>query len=266
MEDAVIPPRPSFNLQARGFSRTQVNEHVELLEDRLRLLARERDEAVQLNADRNQQADTGHIRWEDERDQARRQAEVIVDRAEAEARELISDAESLVNELRAEADELAGALEKRHDKLRREHAKKVDDLRAREKRLRHTIRREYKNLIANAQDEADELIAYSRLLCQQEDNQAEERRLDALEEIKREREALDGLRRETQFALDNAAACISTYTASLGTVHIPVLDDDQMTLSSPSPIPLTVDLHGDTPHQANATADLGSEGNNGRSS
>lgn len=217
MENSAVPPRPGFDLQARGYNPSQVIDHVERLEEQLRTLAGERDEAVRFAADLDTEFDDAASA--DEHDRAVRKAEIIVARAEAEARELINEAEQVVAELRSEGAELATEMESRRDNLRREHAKKANDLRAREQRLRRTIRREYKRLMTSAQEEADELIARSRKQCQQYDTETEERRLDALEEIKRERDALDKARQVTLSALSNASSSIGSCSAALYSLH-----------------------------------------------
>ncbi len=126
--DAVVPLRPGFDLQLRGFSRQQVIEHIELLEDQLRMVTIDRNEAVALNSDlrrlcestrqdldeaeqrlkRIESSDTGLpaasqrvqnmlANAEEEvqtlREQTKRQAETIRGTAETEARQLVEQAE-----------------------------------------------------------------------------------------------------------------------------------------------------------------------------
>ncbi len=49
--DAVVPLRPGFDIQIRGFNRNQVVEHIEHLEDQLKLVTLDRNEAARLNSD-----------------------------------------------------------------------------------------------------------------------------------------------------------------------------------------------------------------------
>jgi cell division septum initiation protein DivIVA len=248
--DAVVPLRPGFDIQVRGFSRNQVVEHIELLEDQLRMVTIDRNEAVRLNndlrtlcddtrrsLDRAEQrlksiesSDTGLPAAsqrvqnmlaiaEDEvqtlREQSKRQAEIIRGTAETEARALISEAERAADELREECTELVNDVESRRAKLQREHEQKISEQRSREYRLRQEIRNEYKRVIANAQEESDALIAETRRQCGQWDAESEQMRLEALEEIRVERLRLEELRTSVLAAMDNAKQVIDESAATV---------------------------------------------------
>ncbi|TDC87973.1 hypothetical protein E1161_24775 [Saccharopolyspora aridisoli] len=248
--DAVVPLRPGFDIQVRGFSRHQVVEHIELLEDQLRMVTIDRNEAVRLNndlrtlcddtrssLDRAEQrlksiesSDTGLPAAsqrvqnmlaiaEDEvqtlRDQSKRQAEIIRGTAETEARALISEAERAADELRAECTELVNDVESRRAKLQREHEQKISELRSREYRLRQEIRNEYKRVIADAQEESDAMIAETRRQCGQWDAESEQMRLEALEEIRVERLRLEELRNSMLAAMDNAKQVLDDSTETM---------------------------------------------------
>ncbi|GAA0524380.1 hypothetical protein GCM10011581_44600 [Saccharopolyspora subtropica] len=237
--DAVVPLRPGFDIQLRGFNRSQVIEHIELLEDQLRLVTIDRNEAVQLNSDlrklcddtrralddaeqrlrRIESSDTGlpaasqrvqnmlSIAEEEVqtlRDQARRQAEIIRGTAETEARELLAEAEKATAELRKECSDLVADVEARRARLHREHDQKLSELRSREQRLRQRIRNEYKRIVAVAQEEADALINQARLQCEQWDAETEQMRLQALEEIRVQQRRLAEMREAVLAAMDRA--------------------------------------------------------------
>ncbi|GAA4613438.1 DivIVA domain-containing protein [Saccharopolyspora hordei] len=237
--DSVVPLRPGFDIQVRGFNRNQVIEHIELLEDQLRLVTIDRNEAAQLNSDlrklcddtrraldaaeerlrRIESSDTGlpaasqrvqnmlSIAEEEVqtlREQARRQAEIIRGTAENEARELIREAEQTANELREECNQLIAEVEERRAQLHREHDQKASELRAKEHRMRQNIRAEYKRVIAAAQEEADALIAQTRKQCGQWDAETEQMRLQALEEINAHQQRLEELHASVLSSMDQA--------------------------------------------------------------
>ena len=237
--DAVVPLRPGFDIQIRGFSRNQVIEHIEVLEDQLRMVTIDRNEAVRLNNDlRKLCEDTRHSLDESEsrlkriessdtglpaasqrvqnmlsmaeeevqqlRDRAKRQAEIIRGKAETEARALLNDSEQAASELRDECNELVTDVEERRAKLQREHEQKLSEQRNREYRMRQDIRNEYKKVLAQAQEDADALIAETRKQCNEWDTESERIRMEALEEIRGERETLERLRGEALDAVNLA--------------------------------------------------------------
>ena len=229
--DAVVPLRPGFDVQVRGFNRKQVIDHIELLEDQLRMVTIDRNEAVALNTDlrrlcestrqdldeaeqrlkRIESSDTGLpaasqrvqnmlANAEEEvqtlREQTKRQAETIRGTAETEARQLVDQAEQAATELRAECQELVTDVEARQAQLRRERGENLRDLHEREHRLRQTIRDEYKRMIALAEQEVDELWTHIRRQCEHRDAETERYRLDALDEVKTRREQFEARRQE----------------------------------------------------------------------
>ncbi|MDA3646405.1 hypothetical protein LZ318_04140 [Saccharopolyspora indica] len=242
--DSVVPLRPGFDIQVRGFNRSQVIDHIELLEDQLRLVTIDRNEAAQLNSDlrelcdttrrsldsaeqrlrRIESSDTGlpaasqrvqnmlsiaEEEVQNLRDQARRQAEIIRGTAETEARELIEEAERNAGELREECSRLISDVEERRARLHREHDQKVSELRTREHRMRQSIRDEYKRTITAAQEESDELIAQTRRQCGQWDAETEQLRLDALEEIHAQQRRLEELRAAVLSSMDQTQRALS---------------------------------------------------------
>lgn len=253
MEDAaetIVPLRPGFDIQFRGFHRDQVSEHLEMLEDQLKLVTIDRNEAVQLNSDlrslydstrqdltdaqqrleRIESSDTGLPAAsqrvqnmlaiaEDEvqtlRDQAQHQAEIIRGSAETEAAQLVEEAEKTASELHDDCTRLLAELESRRDQMRREHSKQISDLREREHRMRQSIRDAYKETMEAAQRDADELLASTRQQCAQLDAESEQRRLDALEEVHRKRTDLDRLQDSVLSVLDRAGATIGDSATAL---------------------------------------------------
>lgn len=267
--DTVIPLRPGFDIQVRGFHRGQVIEHLEVLEDQLKIVGIDRNEAVQLNADlrklcddlrhnlteaedrlqRIESSDTGLPAAsqrvqnmlsiaEDEvqtlREQATKQAEIIRGTAETEAKQLIDDAEHAAHELRSECSELVADIEVRRDEMRREHAKNLRDLREREQHMRQAIRDEYKFTIAAAQEEADELLTQARQRCAQWDTETEQLRLNALEELRLQRTQNEEFRLAVLSALEKARNSIGTSTEALRAQNNTMeIETDDVTLPKP---------------------------------
>ena len=272
--DSVVPLRPGFDIQIRGFNKNQVIEHIELLEDQLRIVTIDRNEAVSLNNDlrrlcddtrhnltkvegrlkRIESSDTGlpaasqrvqnmlTIAEEEVqtlRDQARRQAETIRGSAETEAKELIAEAENTADELRTECARLVADVETRRDQLRREHAEQVKDLRERERRMRQAIRDEYKRTMAEAEDESDELLTRTRRQCGEWDAETEQHRLDVLEELSNERSEVEKLRNNALSSLEEVQDVLRRSSAALHTPlelgAEPIEDGDATSAAFPGP-------------------------------
>lgn len=248
--DAVVPLRPGFDIQMRGFNRSQVTEHIETLENQLELVTVDRNEAAQLNNDlrrlcddtrhsldraeerlkRIESSDTGlpaasqrvqnmldtaEEEVQELRDRALHQAEIVRGSAETEANTLITQAENTASGLRAECAELMQELERRRVKMRQEHARNVRELREREARLRQKVRDEYKRLMDQAQAQSDAMLAGSREQCAQWDAESERLRLDALEEISGQRDELENRRGKVIEALEGARQVIGSSSHAL---------------------------------------------------
>lgn len=270
MEDAeaVIPLRPGFDIQVRGFHRNQVSEHIELLEDQLRLVTIDRDEAAQLNTDlrklcddnrhsldeakarlrRIENSDTGlpaasqrvqnmlsaaEEEVQSLREQARRQADIIRGSAETESRELINEAERVAGELRNECSQLAAEVEARRNQLRREHEQSTSDLRNREKQLRQAIRDEYKRNIDQAQAESDEMLSETRRQCAQLDAETEQHRLDVLQEIRDKHTQLEELRDAVLSSMDRARQMLDDSAGNLRAQHPDMMSPVQVDVEVP---------------------------------
>ncbi|MGP4021366.1 hypothetical protein [Saccharopolyspora sp. 5N708] len=248
--DAVVPLRPGFDIQVRGFNRNQVIDHIELLEDQLRLVSIDRNEAAQLNTDlrklcddtrrgldaaeqrlkRIESSDTGlpaasqrvqnmlsiaEEEVQNLREQAKRQAEILRGSAETEARELLGQAQRAAGELRDECGELIADVEERRARLHREHDQKASELRSRERRLRQNIRNEYKRTMEMAQEEANELIAETQRQCGRWDTESEQLRSEVLEEIRVNQLRLEEMRESVLSAMDRARQMLEDSATAL---------------------------------------------------
>ncbi|MFR9730283.1 hypothetical protein ACL03H_13725 [Saccharopolyspora sp. MS10] len=266
MEDsaqAVVPLRPGFDIQVRGFHRRQVIEHIEVLEDQLRMVSIDRNEAVALNADlrrlcddarrdlaeaelrlkRIEASDTGlpHASQrvqnmlslaEEEvqtlREQAQRQAETIRGSAEYEARQLITEAEQAAETMREECARLVDDLDARQRQIRREHEQGVADLRDRERVMRHAIRDEYKSVIGAAQEEADELLSRTRWECGRRDAETEQLRLDVLQDLHTKQARMEELRGAVLSSLDSVGRLVGASSNEIGAQEIDNVIDAEL--------------------------------------
>lgn len=259
--DAVVPLRPGFDVQVRGFNRNQVIEHIELLEDQLKLVTFDRNEAVSVNEDlrklcddtRHQldgaeqrlksiessdtglpaasqrvqnMLDTAEEEVQTLREQTRRQAETIRGTAETEARQLRDDAHAAAQQLRSECEQLTADLEARREEMRREHARNVREMREREQRLRQSVRDEYKKRVAAAEEEAAEMLARSQQDCARRDAETEQHRLETLEDLRSRRVRFEELRQSLLAALGRTRDTIESSTSTLHAAEVvPDVDD-----------------------------------------
>lgn len=270
MEDAeaVVPLRPGFDIQVRGFHRNQVTEHIELLEDQLRLLTIDRDEAAQLNTDlrklcddnrhsldeaearlrRIEHSDTGlpaasqrvqnmlsaaEEEVQSLREQARRQADIIRGSAETESRELINESERVAGELRNECSQLAADIEARRNQLRQEHDQNASDMRNRERKLRQAIRDEYKRVIDQARAESDDMLNETRRQCAQLDAETEQHRLNVLQEIRDKHTQLEELRDAVLSSMDRARQMLDDSAGNLRAQHPDMMNPIQVAVDVP---------------------------------
>lgn len=263
MEDAadtVVPLRPGFEVQVRGFNRNQVLEHIELLEDQLKLVTFDRNEAVAVNEDlRKLCDDTRHQLDESEqrlkriessdtglpaasqrvqnmldtaeeevqtlREQSRRQAETIRGTAETEARQLLEQARAHADELRRECAELSADLQAKQERMRQEHAKNVREMREREQRLRKAVRDEYKKRVAAAEQEAADMLARTQEQCAERDAATEQHRVETLEELRTKRSEFEELRQSLLAMLGRTRDTIESSTQTLNSAEVVAAQD-----------------------------------------
>lgn len=266
MEDSahnVVPLRPGFDIQVRGFHRRQVIEHIELLEDQLRLVSIDRNEAVALNNDlrrlcddarrdlaeaekqlkRIEASDTGlpHASQrvqnmlslaEEEvqtlREQAQRQADTLRGSAEHEANELITQAQQAAEEMRAECARLVDEMDEKQRRIRREHEQKLADIRERERKMRAAIRDEYKSVITQAQQEADELLTRTKSECSRRDAESEQLRQEVLQDLHDKQRRMTELRNAVLSSLESVGRLVGASTNEIGAQEIEDVIDAEL--------------------------------------
>ncbi|MGJ7907039.1 hypothetical protein ACOQFL_11205 [Actinopolyspora sp. H202] len=248
--DAVVPLRPGFDVQFRGFQREQVLEHLEVLENQLELVTIDRNESARLNSDLRELYDRTrqelietqqrlhHVESSETglpaasqrvqemlalaeqelrtiREQAGHEAEVIRGSAESEANRLIEQAEDTAGELHGQCERLLAEIERRHERLHRDRARQLNELREREQRMRRSVRDAYKSLMNAARRDAAELVERTRRECGKQEAEAERHRRETLEEITRHRTELESLRDHVLNTLDTASNTIGASAVSL---------------------------------------------------
>ncbi|ASU77862.1 hypothetical protein CDG81_05530 [Actinopolyspora erythraea] len=244
MEDeAIVPLRPGFDNEFRGFNRKQVLEHIELLEDQIRILVTDRDEAIRLNEDqrritdetrrqmeetagelkRVQNADTGQpyitarmqhmLNMAEEeanaiREHANREAETIRGVAETDAERIRSEAENRAAELRQECAELVDDLEERRKRLDEEHASRSAQVEARAEQLKQSYRSTYEEALSAARRDADELLQNTRQRCGELEEDARRRHSELMGDLRSRAEQLEELRNRLVQNVDAVATFV----------------------------------------------------------
>lgn len=144
-ERELVPLGAGFDIMKRGYSRTQVEEHLERLDAELRLLAADRDAAASQSADLARQLEIARTEIDDLRSQVDRlmlppttleglserlqrmlrlaqdEATETKARAETDAATIRTKAEADANALRRRYDELIADLDKRRANMEAEH-------------------------------------------------------------------------------------------------------------------------------------------------
>lgn len=196
-ETEVIPLRPGFDNEFRGFNRNQVIEHIEMLEDQIKMLTMDRDEAARLNEDqrritdhtrrqleettaaldRMQNSDTGlphatHrmqnmlMMADDEartiREHARREAETIRGTAQTDAAQMRTEAETMAMALRDECNTLVADMQTQREKQEQEYTTKLAEISNERRTLERSVKEAYDQTIAAAEHEAAELIRHAQ--------------------------------------------------------------------------------------------------------
>ena len=153
-ERDLVPLGAGFDIMKRGYSRVQVEEHLERLDGELRLLASDRDAAVSQNADLAKQLEQSRSQIDELRGQIERlslppttleglserlqrmlrlaqdEATETKARAESEAGHIRSKAEADANELRQRYESMINDQNQRRTAMEAEHTALIDKTRA----------------------------------------------------------------------------------------------------------------------------------------
>lgn len=217
-DEAVVPLRPGFDNEFRGFNRKQVIEHIELLEDQVKMLTTDRDEAMRLNEDQRRITDetrhqldetTAELRrietsetgmpqatrrmqnmlmMADEeantiREHARRDAETIRGTASTDAEHTRHEAEARANALRQECAGLVTDLEHRREQLEKQHSSQTAEIESRREQLRRSAEAQREETMTAAHQEATELLRRTQLRCEEMESASQEYHASVLEDL-----------------------------------------------------------------------------------
>ncbi|SDQ78828.1 hypothetical protein SAMN04489718_2192 [Actinopolyspora saharensis] len=263
MEDeAIVPLRPGFDNEFRGFNRKQVLEHIELLEDQIRILVTDRDEAIRLNEDqrritdetrrqmeetagelkRLQNAETGQpyatarmqhmLNMAEEeataiREHANREAETVRGVAENDAEQIRREAENRAAELRQECAELVDDLERRRQNMDEEHAARSAELEAKADQLQYVYNNTYEEALNAARKEADELLQQTRQQCAELEEGTLRKHSELMADLRSRAEQLEEMRTRLLQNVDAAANFIGQQRTVLSDQLKPLLVVDE---------------------------------------
>ncbi|MDR7301068.1 DivIVA domain-containing protein [Haloactinomyces albus] len=228
-DETVVPLRPGFDNEFRGFNRKQVLEHIELLEDQVKMLTTDRDEAMRLNEDQRRitdetrhqlEATTTELRrietsetglphatrrmqnmliMADEeanaiRENARRDAETIRGTASTEAEQTRSEAESKAGALRRECAELVNDLEQKRNQLEEQHTAQMAEIESQREEMRRSAHEKYEEAMSAAHRDSTELLRQTQQRCQEMEAASQAYHASAMEDIETRAAKLEDFR------------------------------------------------------------------------
>lgn len=173
-ERDLVPLGAGFDIMKRGYSRVQVEEHLERLDAELRLLAADRDAAVSQSGELVKQLENARTELDDLHGQIERLAmppttiEGLSERlqrmlrlAQEEAAKTKARAEAEAGHIRAKAEADANVLRQRYEKLIAELDHRRQQMEDEHRDLMDGARTEAENLVGTARDEAARLDSES---------------------------------------------------------------------------------------------------------
>lgn len=177
-ERDLVPLGAGFDFEKRGYSRGQVDEHLERLDADLRMLTSDRDAAISQAGDLAKQLESARVEIDDLRGQVDRLAqppttiEGLSERlqrmlrlAQEEAADTQARAEAEAGHIRAKAEADASAMRARYEQLLTELAERRREMEA-----------EHRKVIADARAEADSTLTKAKEERDRLDTEAEQRR------------------------------------------------------------------------------------------
>lgn len=249
-DETVVPLRPGFDNEFRGFNRGQVLEHIELLEDQVRILIADRDEAIRLNEDQRRITDETRQRMEEMsaelnrlensetgvpqatrrmqnllrtadqeagaiREHARRDAETIRGTASTDAEQIRKEAEAHADSLRQECASLVSDLEKRREQLDAEHAARTAELENEREELRKMRGSAYEDAVASGQRDATEMLRKSAERCERMEAESRRYHAEIVADLQQRARELDNARKLLTELLDTVNGFATAHRAEL---------------------------------------------------
>ncbi|RCW45170.1 cell division septum initiation protein DivIVA [Halopolyspora algeriensis] len=264
-DETVVPLRPGFDNEFRGFNRKQVLEHIELLEDQVKMLTTDRDEAMRLNEDQRRITDETRHRLEttmtelrrietsetglphatrrmqnmlmmaDEeanaiRENARRDAETIRGTASTEAEQTRNEAEARAEALRQECAELINDLEQQRAHLAEQRSQQMSEIDSQREEMHRASREKYEEAMTAAHRDATELLHQTQQRCQEMEAASEAYHASVVEDIEARATKLDEFRRrilETLGAMHEFAGTNHAVVVQLAVPGLSAASDQQ---------------------------------------
>ncbi|MBA8825269.1 cell division septum initiation protein DivIVA [Saccharopolyspora lacisalsi] len=249
-DESVVPLRPGFDNEFRGFNRNQVIEHIELLEDQITMLTTDRDEAVRINEDQRRITDeTRHQleetvaelkRLEDSetglpqatrrmqnmlmmadeeantiREHARRDAETIRGTASTDAEHMRREAEATATALREECAGLVADLENKRERIDSDHASQTAEIEAKREEMHRSIQAEYNDVMSQAQSDATEMLRQTRQRCEELETESQRYHARIVDDLDGRAAKLESFRQLILETLDSMSGFASMYRSSV---------------------------------------------------
>ncbi len=256
-DETVVPLRPGFDNEFRGFNRGQVLEHIELLEDQVKILVTDRDEAMRLNEDQRRITDETRRRMEEMsnelkriessetglphatrrmqnmltmadqeassiREHARRDAETIRGTASTDAEQIRTEAATYADSLRQECASLVNDLENRRERLDEEHATRTAHVETQREELRQSSRAAYEEAVAAGQREATDMLRKSTERCEQMESASRHYHSEILTDLKARASELENARTMLMELLDTVSGFAAAHRTELDKQLTPI--------------------------------------------
>ena len=295
-ETEVVPLRPGFDNEFRGFNRNQVIEHIELLEDQIKMLTMDRDEAARLNEDqrritdhtrrqleetaaaleRLQNSETGlphatqrmhnMLMMADEeartiREHARREADTIRGTANTDAAQIRAEAEEMASGLRDECNELVNDLQQQRERLEEQHAARMTELESERTALERAAKESYDETMAAAQNDANELLRQTQQRCDELEEASTRYHSQVVEDLNQRAAQLERLRKSIVESLESMTHFAESAQASV--IDEPKLEGQrpQETGNGHHPADHNGNGHNGNGHSGNGHSGNGHSGN-----
>jgi cell division septum initiation protein DivIVA len=163
-ERDLVPLGAGFDITKRGYSRMQVEEHLEQLDSQLKILAADRNAAAAQAAELTAQLEGARTTIDDLNRQVERLAmppttvEGLSERLQRMLRLAQEEAEEMRSKARAEADHIRAKAEAEADELKSKHEAKIRELDER----RIEMEKEHRGVLEKANAEAAEVVSKAK--------------------------------------------------------------------------------------------------------
>jgi len=184
-ERDLVPLGAGFDITKRGYSRMQVEEHLEQLDSQLKILAADRNAAAAQSAELTAQLELARTTIDDLNKQVERLAqppttlEGLSERLQRMLRLTQEECEEMRAKATAEADHIRAKAEAEADELKSKHEAKIRELDERHIEME----KEHRGVIDKAQADAAEVVAKAKSEAEAEEIAAAARRQQVEEDF-----------------------------------------------------------------------------------